>query len=371
MLKFKSKSLVCPWAYAVILATCSIAVDPVIGQERVDREENSVPLVLQENESIAFSPDGKLLAVGGKGRVELHALLPNKSISESFDRLAYNEHFRALQHEGFASYVHFSPDGTSLAAIIGSPKSTAHSQYNGRVAVWDVASGERRFVLGERELQIWNISYSPRGDTLAIGASAVTLWSLKTGKLLSELEGASGPCGYLPDGTLICTAKDDRKILNAWSPQNGVAKRFAILDFPALTLVISPDGNFYATSEGIWELDSKKQVTAFSLPKPLPNRQPQRDEARLATIVFSRDSRWCAMKRNSILSPEIRVVGIGTRREIEFKPISPAVAGMAFSSDSRALVALVIVFAWEFPSSKKWLDLTAPEIFDLTKAEEK
>ena len=113
---------------------------------------------------VAFSPDGKLLALGGRDKL-VHVW-----------NLATGEK-RTLKGElpTYVRHLAFSPDGHVLA-----------SGSWGGVSVFDVASGEVRFTVDGTG----GVSFSPDGKTLATGSNdkCVKLWDASSGKLVKALQ---------------------------------------------------------------------------------------------------------------------------------------------------------------------------------------
>jgi WD40 repeat protein len=143
--------------------------------------------------SMALSPDGRSLMVGGQRDVVLWDLKANRSVRtwQATDSERYH----------FVGALAFSPD-SNIAVT------TAN---DGRVRVWDVATGEMR-----RE---WNFTgpissvvFSPKGDLIAFagdivqsGMARVVIWDAKTGKELLRLIAHGPRVAWSPDGRRLAT----------------------------------------------------------------------------------------------------------------------------------------------------------------------
>jgi WD40 repeat protein len=114
-----------------------------------------------------FSPDGQLLAVGNRN----HA-------TRLFD-VATGKLRHGLPR-AMTQQIKFSPDGRTLAA----------AYVDGVVGVWDVAAGKllRERASGAKEL--YALDWSPKGDVLVTSGreGPITLWEPSELKVLRELE---------------------------------------------------------------------------------------------------------------------------------------------------------------------------------------
>jgi len=118
--------------------------------------------------ALAFSPDGKILACGGylnegsddgaQGELKL------------LDAKTGQERMKVMGHEGSVRSVAFSPDGKLLA-------SGGHDEL---VKLWDVATAREREVLKGHEAVVTCVAFSPDGKTLASGSTdgEVKLWEI-------------------------------------------------------------------------------------------------------------------------------------------------------------------------------------------------
>lgn len=195
--------------------------------------------------ALAFSPDGKTLAVAGYKCVRLL-----DSTGNPFRILAGPSH----QVQCLA----FSPDGKTLAAGGGLPGE------NGEVVLFDFSTGKPRRTLGEHTEVVTSVAFKPNAAEIATASldKTIKIWDAATGKLLRNLKDhadAVFSVAYSPDGKYLATASGDRtvKLFDASNYQR-VATLNAHQD--AVTRVVfSPDGKTIATASAdktlrIWDL---------------------------------------------------------------------------------------------------------------------
>ncbi len=114
------------------------------------------PLYLQPPvlTSLAWSPDGELLAVSGHHEVLLHA--PQESDQTLLRLIGMSERIQDLA---------FSPDGGRLAVAAGSPARI------GELQIWTVPEGKLSLSLPVSYDTIYGVSWSPDGSRVAFGCA--------------------------------------------------------------------------------------------------------------------------------------------------------------------------------------------------------
>jgi WD40 repeat protein len=148
--------------------------------------------------SVAFSPDGKLLAIGSTGKPE------NTIGTATVLEVASGEILSAMPgHAGWVWDLAFSPDGERLATV----------DFRGVGKIWDVATGELLVELAGPPSG-FSLAYCSPGTGLATGSGegTITLWDAESGLPLLSLGGHSEPIGGLacsPDGAYLATAGFD------------------------------------------------------------------------------------------------------------------------------------------------------------------
>jgi RNA polymerase sigma factor (sigma-70 family) len=145
---------------------------------------------------LEFSPDGKLLAVGG-GTPTVHLL--DAGTGQEIRELT-------SQQVIIASLV-FSPDSAYLAT----------GDQTGRVQIWEVATGKQVHEFTGHSGYILALAFSADGRTLAVGSwSNVRLWELASGKERAQYQGFAGDVwslAFRPDGRALASGCGDTTVM--------------------------------------------------------------------------------------------------------------------------------------------------------------
>ncbi len=206
---------------------------------------------------LAYSPDGKVLALAGYEEVRL------------VDPTTKQELAKLTGEAGTVRSIAFSRDGTLLAAAGGLPARS------GEVLIWDVAQRKLLHTLRGHSDCIYGVAFSPDGKTVATASydKLVKLFDIASEKEIRTYKDhidAVYTVAFTPDGKRLVSGAADRTI-KIWNVETG--ERLYTLSEPQdgiNTLAIDPTGKLVAAagldkSIRIWSLGEKEGTLLHSL----------------------------------------------------------------------------------------------------------
>jgi len=186
-------------------------------------------------ESVAFSPDGTLIASGGdNARVFLWDATTGQRL---------NTFREAGASVSGVSGLAWSPDGT-LLTIVGTTGG----------GVIELASGEQLLELETYDSSASSVAWSPDGATIATTRwrfPELYLWDVETGEELPPLEGHSDSAmsvAWSPDGARLVSGSRDRTLM-VWDAESGIRLNTLTSHTSDVNDVAwSPDGTMLASA---------------------------------------------------------------------------------------------------------------------------
>ena len=282
--------------------------------------------------TVAFSPNGQLLASGGDDNAAILWDVADRSERETF-----------IEHGSSVMSVAFSPDGQRLASAC----------LDGFVRLWDVANQRRRISL-THEGWVRTVAFSPDGKTLASGGGdqlgRVVFWDVRTEKEIATFTGHESiveSVVFSPDGKYLVSASRDNAVILWDVPRQRMHRKLTKHNNVVYAAAFSPDGQVLATSSRdktikLWRVDSGENFATLNL------RTDQYVYAE--ALVFSPDGKYLA---SACVDHTIRLWDTENHHAVAtLRGHDGGVTSVAFSPDGSTLASGSrdrTVFLWDLP----------------------
>jgi dipeptidyl aminopeptidase/acylaminoacyl peptidase len=210
----------------------------VLWDTRTGQEIMTLPPHVAPVRSLAFSPDGTLIACAS-GNFDSRSVMPNEIV---LSEVATGRTVATLAsgRESFTS-IAFNADGKSLAG-------GSFAQQNG-LRLWDMTTRSAVGPLEGYAAEVHAVAFSPDGRHIAAGCGdgIVRVWDSATRTQVLIWDNRSGPIytvAWSPEGTRIAAGSDARAGITLWNVTNGSVDR--VITTPpyctAFSLAFNPDG---------------------------------------------------------------------------------------------------------------------------------
>ena len=187
----------------------------------VDKQSQNPAFRVESVTSLAFSPDGKTLASGSgdDGYIKLWRLSDGKLLNTIKAFDDFQENETSLIIAQVNTLV-YAPDGKTLAASSGLGFFTG----KGTIKVWDTTSWNVLQTIDYGKAFLSALTFGPSGEVLAGGLAGkgIDIWRVKDGDLLHSLvhSGHISDLAFTPDGSKLASSSFDGTV-NIWNAENG------------------------------------------------------------------------------------------------------------------------------------------------------
>jgi WD40 repeat protein len=270
--------------------------------------------------SVAFSPDGSILASGSDDTDEPQTI---KLWDMAKSSLVRGWH----AGRGTVAALAFDPQGQVLAS--------AHLEKPGDIRLWDPATGRCLTILSGHTDYVRTVAFSPDGKALASAGSdlAVRLWDVTSRRSIRVLDGHTNivrQVAFSPDGTKLASASNDFTV-RLWDVARGACIRTLRAIDKVAAVTFAPDGRSLAAADergvvSVWDVDSGVRLHNVPSERDLP-----------LCLAYSRDGRSLAVAGKS---RTIRLWDPLTAQEmLTLNGHKAQVNGVAFSPDGSVLAS--------------------------------
>jgi WD40 repeat protein len=274
--------------------------------------------------SVAFSPDGRLLASGSSDEtIKLWDVATGREV-------------RTLSgHTDNVRSVAFSPDGRLLASGSCGQRDSSGDCIQDEIKLWDVATGREVRTLSGHTDNVRSVAFSPDGRLLASGSwPEIKLWDVATGREVRTLSGHTygvSSVAFSPDGRLLASGSLDETI-KLWDVASGsLVRTLSGHTDNVRSVAFSPDGRLLASGSTdatikLWDVATGREVRTLS---------GHTDEVN--SVAFSPDGRLLASGSDD---ETIKLWDVATGREVRtLSGHTSYVLSVAFSPDGRLLAS--------------------------------
>jgi WD40 repeat protein len=322
--------------------------------------------------SVAFSPDGRLLAGGSdNGKIMLWEVATGKQLRTIRGRPSFHIGSRAIYSN--VESVAFSPSSKLVAAsagrtvniwdvrtgqltgsLIGQSDSItlsitslsfshngrvlAGGSFGGAVILWDISTRKQLRDMKGHSKTVQSVAFSLNDNIIASGSrdGTIKLWNVSTGRAIRTLKGKNewiSSVTFSPDGKLLASDSNENSGIDVWNVVTGRIRLTIKQESRSVNSVaFSPDCRLLASGHAdhtirIWDL------TAMHMPYTLTGHLSS-----VTSLAFrSTDTLLASGDDNGVI--RLWEVGAG-RNPLILSGHTHSILSIAFSSDGKLLASI-------------------------------
>ena len=295
----------------------------------------TIPLGLSPYINMAFSPDGKTIAIGNSKTISIWDTITGEQKSSVTSDLIDSNNF-----------IKFLPDGETIVCV----------NWGGLISLWNMSTGklEKSIADIDHTASVWGTALSPDGKRIAVGSGdvdgSIYIIDLNASELMFKLSGHSADVNCLifsSDGKTLASASYVDETIRLWNANTGGHKRTLTGHTgDILGLAFSPDRKTIASGSGdgtirLWDASTGNQQIEF---------MGHTDYAE--SVVFSPDGKTIAC---GFSDGYIRLWNVNTKKHIKtFKESKDYVQSMMFTTDGNTLISGIgkNIYLWDVHTDK-------------------